>query len=92
MFCNCIYQKLMVWERIGAVMDIVAFISNLIIPVLIFYVIGYGLLNKVDIFDAFINGAADGFKVVINILPTLIGLMMALYGVEANKIEVLLME
>ncbi len=59
----------MVWERIGAVMDIVAFISNLIIPVLIFYIIGYGLLNKVDIFDAFINGAADGFKVVINILP-----------------------
>ncbi len=84
MFCNCIYQKLMVWERIGAVMDIVAFISNLIIPVLIFYVIGYGLLNKVDIFDAFINGAADGFKVVINILPTLIGLMMAIGLLRAS--------
>lgn len=67
-------------------MDIVAFISNLIIPVLIFYVIGYGLLNKVDIFDAFIHGATDGFKVVINILPTLIGLMMAIGLLRASGV------
>lgn len=59
-------------------MNIITFISNLIIPILIFYVIGYGLINKIDIFDAFINGAMDGLKVVINILPTLIGLMIAI--------------
>lgn len=67
-------------------MDIVTFISNLIIPVLVFYVIGYGLLNKVDIFDAFIQGAADGFKVVANILPTLIGLMMAIGFLRASGV------
>lgn len=67
-------------------MGVVTFISNLIIPILIFYVIGYGLINKVDIFDAFISGAADGFKVVINILPTLIGLMMAIGLLRASGV------
>lgn len=38
----------------------------------------YGLLQKVDIFDAFIEGAVDGFKTVYKILPTLIGLMIAI--------------
>ena len=67
-------------------MNIVTFISNLIIPVLIFYVIGYGLLNKIDIFDAFTRGALDGFKVVFNILPTLIGLMMAIGLLRASGV------
>ncbi len=67
-------------------MNIVTFISNLIIPVLIFYVIGYGLLNKIDIFDVFTRGALDGFKVVFNILPTLIGLMMAIGLLRASGV------
>ncbi len=67
-------------------MNIVTFISNLIIPILIFYVVGYGLINRVDIFDAFVSGAKDGFKVVINILPTLIGLMMAIGLLRASGV------
>lgn len=59
-------------------MVLIQYISNLIIPILIFYVIGYGLLNKVAIFDAFVKGAEEGFKVVLGVLPTLIGLMMAI--------------
>lgn len=56
----------------------IQYISNLIIPLLIFYVIGYGLLSKVAIFDAFVKGAEEGFKVVLSVLPTLIGLMIAI--------------
>lgn len=56
----------------------IQYISNLIIPLLIFYVIGYGLLSKVAIFDAFVKGAEEGFKVVLGVLPTLIGLMIAI--------------
>lgn len=33
---------------------------------------------KVNIYDEFIKGAEDGFKVVLGILPTLIGLMVAI--------------
>ena len=49
-----------------------------LIPLVLILVTGYGLLQKVDIFDAFIEGAVDGFKTVYKILPTLIGLMIAI--------------
>ena len=59
-------------------MNILTFLSNMIIPLILFYIICYGLLTKTNIFDAFVKGAADGMKVVFNILPTLIGLMIAI--------------
>lgn len=59
-------------------MNLLTFISNMIIPLILFYIIGYGLLMKTDIFDAFVKGATDGIKVVSQILPTLIGLMIAI--------------
>ncbi len=62
----------------GEAMNLLTFISNMIIPLILFYIIGYGLLVKTDIFDAFVKGAADGIKVVAQILPTLIGLMIAI--------------
>ena len=59
-------------------MNLLTFLSNMIIPIILFYIIGYGLLSKADIFDAFVKGATDGLKVVAQILPTLIGLMIAI--------------
>lgn len=59
-------------------MNFLTFLSNLIIPIIIFYIIGYGVMTKTDIFDAFVKGAADGMHVVLEILPTLIGLMVAI--------------
>jgi spore maturation protein B len=48
------------------------------IPFVIFYIVGFALLMKVPVFSEFTKGAEDGFKVVLNILPTLIGLMVAI--------------
>ena len=50
------------------------YLSDSMIPLVLILVTGYGLLQKVDIFDAFM----DGFKTVYKILPTLIGLMIAI--------------
>lgn len=47
------------------------------IPFLIFYIVGYGVLMKVPVYDSFVTGARDGMKTVIGIVPTLIGLMTA---------------
>lgn len=60
------------------------------IPFVLLLVVGYGLLCKVDIFDAFIEGAVDGFRTVYKIMPTLIGLMIAI-GVlrESGSLEYL---
>ncbi len=60
------------------------YVSDYIIPFIIFYIVGFGLLMKTNIFDEFIQGAKDGFKVVLDILPTLIGLMVAIGILRAS--------
>lgn len=59
-------------------MKILYFLSDFMIPLVILYVIAYGLLMRINIFDAFLRGAKDGMRVVAGILPTLIGLMIAI--------------
>ena len=56
-------------------MRILVFLSDLMIPLLFFYIIGFGLLMKKDIYNDFVTGAFDGLKTVVKIMPTLIGLM-----------------
>ncbi len=65
-------------------MRFLIYISDYIIPFLFFYIVGFGLLMKTNIFDEFIQGAKDGFKVVFDILPTLIGLMVAIGVLRAS--------
>ena len=53
------------------------YLSNIIIPMVIFGVVILGLSTKIDMFAAFTKGAKEGFKVTYEILPTLIGLLLA---------------
>lgn len=65
-------------------MKIIIYLSDYIIPFVFFYIVGFGLLMKVNIYDDFVDGAKDGFKVVLNILPTLVGLMVAIGILRAS--------
>ncbi|WP_310603116.1 spore maturation protein [Anaerosporobacter sp.] len=65
-------------------MKFLLYLSDYMIPFVIFYVVGYGLLTKTAIFDEFTKGAKDGFKVVVDILPTLIGLMVGIGIMRAS--------
>ncbi|SET59759.1 spore maturation protein [[Clostridium] polysaccharolyticum] len=65
-------------------MNFLMYISNFIIPFVVLYIIGYGLLQKTDAYDEFVKGAEDGFKVVKGVLPTLIGLMVAIGILRAS--------
>lgn len=58
--------------------------TDLIIPLIIFLVILYGLAAKVNVYDAFVKGANDGFYTVIKIMPTLTGLMIAVGILRAS--------
>ncbi|MBE5925426.1 MAG: spore maturation protein [Lachnospiraceae bacterium] len=58
-------------------MNLILFISNSIIPLVIFYIVAHGLINKQNIYSDFIKGATEGIKIVVNLVPTLIGLMIA---------------
>jgi spore maturation protein B len=65
-------------------MKFLLYISDFIIPFVIFYIVGFGLLMKVHVFEEFTKGAEDGFKVVLNIMPTLVGLMVAIGILRAS--------
>ena len=57
-------------------------LSVIIIPALIFYIVLNGVLNRTDVYDAFVKGALDGLKTVVTVLPTMVGLMVAVGGLR----------
>lgn len=59
-------------------------ISNIIIPVIIFYIIAYGVAAKTNVYEDFVKGAKDGLKTVVGIMPTLIALMTAVGVLRAS--------
>ena len=65
-------------------MKILLYLSDALIPLLIFYIVGFGLISKQNIYHDFIEGATDGFKTVLKIMPTLIGLMIAVGILRAS--------
>lgn len=65
-------------------MGFLLFLSEAMVPLVIFYIVGFGVLSKRPVFDDFINGAKEGMKTVAGILPTLIGLMTAVGVLRAS--------
>ena len=65
-------------------MQFLLFLSESIIPLTIFLIITYGLLNRQNVYQDFLKGAKDGFFTVIDILPTLVGLMTAVGILRAS--------
>lgn len=65
-------------------MKIITYFSNVMIPLLIFYVVGYGILSKRDIYNDFLEGTKDGLKTVSGLAPTLIGLLTAVGILRAS--------
>ena len=51
-------------------LSVLSNLSNIIIPLVIFYIVAEGLLMKTNVYENFIKGAKDGFQVVIGIMPT----------------------
>lgn len=58
-------------------MRVLGELSNIIIPAIIFYIVGYGMVSKVSVYEHFIKGAKEGVETVVRLVPTLIGLLMA---------------
>ena len=65
-------------------MRFLLFLSDTIIPILIVWIVAYGLVNRRPVYEDFIAGAKDGFATVLGILPTLIGLMVAVGVLRAS--------
>ena len=46
------------------------------IPFVVFYIVGIGIIQKNKVYDDFIEGAKDGLKTVVGVMPTMVGLMI----------------
>lgn len=60
------------------------YMTDFIVPFLILGIVIYGLGMQVNVYDTFIKGAKSGFWTVIKIMPTLIGLMVAVGILRAS--------
>ena len=65
-------------------MNAMAHLSDIIIPILIFFIVGYGFVSRVKVYETFLKGAKDGLKIVVDIVPTLIGLLVAVGMLRAS--------
>ena len=58
-------------------MSVFVTISSFIIPGIMLFIVIYGVAKKRNVYDDFVEGATGGLKTVIKVMPTLIGLMVA---------------
>ncbi len=65
-------------------MKLLMYLSDCMIPFLIVYSIVIGISKKNPVYDEFVEGAKDGLKTVVGILPTLIGLMIGVGVLRAS--------
>lgn len=65
-------------------MKFILYLSDMMIPAVILGIVTYGITMKVNVYDEFIRGAKKGFGTVIQIMPTLIGLMVAVGILRAS--------
>ncbi len=59
-------------------------LSDYIIPVVIAAIFIYGLTKGTNVFEAFIEGAADGLKVAVKIAPTMLAITMGVGMFKAS--------
>lgn len=57
-------------------MKVILYLSDMMIPFVVFYIVGIGIIQKNKVYDDFIEGAKDGLKTVVGVMPTMVGLMI----------------
>ena len=65
-------------------MHIMMFISKAAIPFIILFIVGNGLLRRQRVYEDFLDGAKSGVRTVVEIMPTLVGLMGAVGILRAS--------
>jgi len=53
-------------------------VSSWVVPSIFCFIVLYGLIRKVKVYDAFVEGAAEGLKVAVTIIPYLVVILMAI--------------
>lgn len=63
---------------------IMNFISLWALPAIILLILTLGLVKRVPLYETFTDGAKDGFKVSVNIIPYLVAIIVAISMLRAS--------
>lgn len=66
--------------------SVMNFISLWSLPLLIVLILTMGLIKKVPIYEVFTEGAKEGFKISVNIIPYLVAIIVAISMLRASGI------
>ena len=61
-----------------AMVNVISIVSILAIPALVLFIVIYGAVRKVKIYEAFVEGAKEGFNVGVRIIPYLVAMLVAI--------------
>ncbi len=61
-----------------SLINIVDVLSILAIPALMLFIVVFGVIKKVKIYEAFVEGAKEGFQVAVRIIPYLVAILVAI--------------
>lgn len=67
-------------------MKFINYFSNLAIPLIFLVILFFGIIERKPIFDIFLEGAKEGIEIAIKILPTLVGLFVAVAVLRSSGI------
>ncbi|MBQ8857934.1 MAG: spore maturation protein [Lachnospiraceae bacterium] len=65
-------------------MRILSYLSEFMIPILIFYIVVMGVCEKRNVYEDFMKGAKDGLQLVVKIMPTMIAMLVAVNVLRAS--------
>ena len=63
---------------------VVSLISAWAIPAIIVFIPLYAYFKRIPVYESFVEGAKDGFQTSLNIIPTLVGMMVAISVFRAS--------
>ena len=58
--------------------------SKYIMPLLILFIIVFGLVRKNEVYEPFIAGASDGLKTLAGVVPSIVGILVAVNMLKAS--------
>ncbi len=62
----------------GILLTIIQTASVIAIPAIVLFIVVYGAIKKVKIYEAFVEGAKEGFNVGVRIIPYLVAMLVAI--------------
>lgn len=59
-------------------MKFIEYFSYILIPLIILGILVYGLIKREKVYELFVDGATDGLKVILNIFPAILAIIVAI--------------